>query len=53
MSADDIERDYPDLDQTFGISESIREYEAENEEEEDLTEWIKEGVEAKEKQNAA
>ena len=43
MSADDIERDYPDLDECFGISESIREYEAENEEE--LTEWIKDGAE--------
>lgn len=43
MSADDIERDYPDLDDCFGISESIREYEAQQEEE--LTEWIKDGVE--------
>lgn len=45
MSADDIERDYPELDQAFGIAESIREYERENEEE--LTQWIREGVEAK------
>lgn len=45
MSADEIERDYPELDDCFGISESIREYERENEEE--LTQWIKEGVEAK------
>ena len=43
MSADEIEQNYPDLDDAFGISESIREYEAENEEE--LTEWIKDGVE--------
>ena len=43
MSADDIERDYPELDEAFGISESIREYEAENEEE--LTAWIKDGKE--------
>ena len=43
MSADDIERDYPELDDCFGISESIREYEAENEEE--LTAWIKDGKE--------
>jgi hypothetical protein len=43
MSADDIERDYPELDEAFGISECMREYEAENEEE--LTEWIKDGVE--------
>jgi hypothetical protein len=47
MSADDIEQNYPELDECFGISESIREYEAENEEPEELTEWIKEGVEAK------
>ena len=47
MTADDIERDYPDLDDCFGISESIREYEAENAEEEELTEWIKDGVEAR------
>ena len=45
MKADDIERDYPELDEAFGISESIREYERENEEE--LTRWIKDGVEAR------
>jgi len=45
MSADDIESDHPDLDEAFGISESIREYEAENEEE--LTAWIKDGAEKK------
>ena len=43
MSADEIERDYPEIDECFGISESIREYEAENEEE--LTAWIKDGKE--------
>jgi hypothetical protein len=43
LSADDIENDHPDLDEAFGISESIREYEAENEEE--LTAWIKDGAE--------
>jgi hypothetical protein len=43
VSADDIERDYPELDQCFGISECIREYEAENQEE--LTTWIKDGAE--------
>lgn len=48
MSADEIEQNYPDLDQTFGISESIREYEAENEEEE-LTEWLKDGIEQNKK----
>ena len=35
-----------ELDDCFGISESQAEWEAENEEEE-LTEWIKEGVEAR------
>ena len=45
LSADDIEQDHPDLDEAFGISESIREYEAENEEE--LTAWIKDGAEKK------
>jgi len=34
-----------DLDDFFSISESMAEYEAENEEEEELTEWIKDGVE--------
>jgi hypothetical protein len=43
MSADDIEQNYPELDECFGISESMREYEAENEEE--LTAWVKQGVE--------
>ena len=42
LSADDIERDHPDLDECFGISESMREYEAENEEE--LTAWVKTGL---------
>ena len=40
MSADDIERDYPELDECFGISECMREYE---EPEEELTTWLKEG----------
>jgi hypothetical protein len=43
MSADDVENHYPELDEAFGISESMREYEAENEEE--LTAWIKDGAE--------
>jgi hypothetical protein len=47
LTADDIERDYPELDECFGISESIREYERENEEE--LTQWIKDGKEQKDK----
>lgn len=45
MTADEIERDYPDINDAFGIAESIREYEAENAEEEELTEWIKDGAE--------
>jgi ribonucleoside-diphosphate reductase beta chain len=45
LSADDIENDHPELDEAFCISESIREYEAENEEE--LTAWIKDGAEKK------
>ena len=46
MGADEIEQNYPELDDCFGISESMREYEAENEQEE-LTEWIKDAVEKK------
>jgi hypothetical protein len=36
-----------ELDDMFGISESMAEYEAENDEDEELTEWIKDGVEKK------
>ena len=43
MSSDQVEADLPvELDNMFGISECIREYEAEQEEE--LTEWIKDGA---------
>jgi hypothetical protein len=45
MRADDIEREYPELDECFGISESMREYE----EPEELSEWLKDGVEQKAK----
>ena len=45
MSADDVENHYPEIDEAFGISESMREYEAENQEE--LTAWIKDGAEKK------
>jgi hypothetical protein len=46
MSAEQVESELPyELDEAFGISEGIREYEAENEE--DLTAWIKDGVEQK------
>jgi len=41
LSADDIERDYAELDECFGIAECMREYE----EPEALTEWIKDGKE--------
>ena len=34
-----------ELDDMFGISESMAEYEAENQDEEELTEWIKDGKE--------
>ena len=42
MSADEIEQNYADLDECFGISECMREYE---EPEEELTTWLKEGGE--------
>jgi hypothetical protein len=46
MSADQAESEIPsDVDFAFGITESIREYEAEHQE--DLTKWVKEGIEAK------
>ena len=48
MSSDQVEAELPtELDNMFGISETIREYEAENEEE--LTTWIKDGKEANDK----
>ena len=43
MTADQVEREYPDLDECFGISESMREYE----EPEQLSEWLKDGIEQK------
>ena len=44
MSADQVADELPsELDEAFGISECIREYE--EEETEELTEWIKDGVE--------
>ena len=42
MSADDIEQNYADLDECFGISECMRDYE---EPEEELTQWMREGGE--------
>jgi hypothetical protein len=47
MGADDIEQHYPEIDEAFGIAESIREYEAENEE--DLHKFVREGAENKAK----
>lgn len=35
------------IDEAFAISEGMSDWEAENEEEEELTEWIKEGAEAR------
>jgi hypothetical protein len=43
LSADDIEQDYPELDEAFGIAECMREYE----EPEELSEWLKDGIEQK------
>ena len=43
MTADQVEQEYPDLDECFGISESMREYE----EPEELSEWLKDGIEQK------
>jgi hypothetical protein len=46
MSADQVANELPvELDECFGISECMAEYEAEQEEE--LTEWIKDGAEKK------
>lgn len=45
MSSDEVRDELPsELDDAFGISESMAEYEAENEDE--VTSWYKEGVEA-------
>jgi hypothetical protein len=43
MTADEIEQEYPELDESFGISECMREYE----EPEELSEWLKDGIEKK------
>jgi hypothetical protein len=43
MTADEIEQDYPDLNEAFGIAEAMREYE----EPEELSEWLKDGIEQK------
>jgi hypothetical protein len=46
MSSTQAEEEIPsDVDEAFGITESIREYELEHQEE--LTQWVKEGIEAK------
>ena len=45
MSADDVENHYPEIDEAFGISESMREYLSQ--ELEELTAWIKDGAEKK------
>lgn len=43
MSADQVEQEYPDLSDAFGIADSMREYE----EPEELSEWLKDGIEQK------
>ena len=50
MTADEIEQDYAEINDAFGIAESMREWEAKNEEEE-LTEWIKDGAEKRTNEN--
>jgi hypothetical protein len=51
MSSTQAEEEIPsDVDEAFGITESIREYEAEHQEE--LTQWVKEGIEARKGQDA-
>jgi hypothetical protein len=48
MNSTQVAEELPvELDEAFGISETMAEYEAENEEE--LTEWIKDGVEQNKK----
>jgi len=47
MGADEIEQNYPEINDAFGIADSIREYQAM--EEEELTEWIKDGAEERKK----
>ena len=43
MTADQVEQEYPELDECFGISECMRGYE----EPEELSEWLKDGIEQK------
>jgi hypothetical protein len=43
MSADDVENQYPEIDEAFGISESMREYEEEERMDEELYRFVKEG----------
>lgn len=43
MSADDVENQYPEIDEAFGISESMREYEEESRMDEELYRFVKEG----------
>jgi hypothetical protein len=48
MNSQQVIADLPvELDEAFGISECMAEYEAENEEE--LTSWLKDGVEERKK----
>jgi hypothetical protein len=46
MNSQEVEDSIPsELDEAFGISETMREYEAE--EQEELTQWIKDGADKK------
>ena len=50
MRSHDVEDTLPsELDEAFSISECMREYEEENNEDEELTEWLKDGKEANDK----
>ena len=51
-NADEMEEELPSvLDEMFGISEGVREYEEENAEDEELYTWTVEGAEAKKEVN--
>ena len=52
MTADEVADEIPEaLDEMFAITENMRDYEAENEEEEELHTWLVDGVEAKKAQS--
>lgn len=48
MSSEEIKDNLPqEIDDAFSISENVAEWEAENADTEELTEWLKDGIEAK------